>query len=52
MWAYGDYTWQPLATVSELAALDRYLELHGVLSPLDLPRAGHIDDVNDVNDRE
>jgi hypothetical protein len=37
-WVYGDYTWQPLAAVSKLAALDRYLELHGVSLPRELPR--------------
>jgi hypothetical protein len=37
-WAYGDYTWEPTQGVNELAALDRYLELHGVSRPEDLPR--------------
>ncbi|KAG8719334.1 hypothetical protein FRC09_011298 [Ceratobasidium sp. 395] len=36
-WAHGDTTWEPLANCQELAALDRYLELHGVDIPSKLP---------------
>jgi hypothetical protein len=46
-WAYGDYTWQPLASVAKLAALDRYLELHGVSLPRELPRVKHHNGGND-----
>jgi hypothetical protein len=35
-WALGDKTWEPLHVVSELEALDRYLELEGVAKPADL----------------
>ena len=37
-WTLGDVTWEPLASCKELAALDEYLELHGVKRPRDLPR--------------
>ena len=29
-WMLGDVTWEPLASCKELAALDKYLKLHGV----------------------
>ena len=29
-WTYGDTTWEPLAQVKDLEALDRYLELQGI----------------------
>ena len=37
-WTLGDVTWECLASCKELAALDEYLELHGVKRPHDLPR--------------
>ena len=37
-WTLGDVMWEPLALCKELAALDKYLELHGVKRPRDLPR--------------
>lgn len=37
-WSKGDHTWQSLASCSELEALDRYLELHGVTEPEELPK--------------
>ena len=36
-WTLGDVTWEPLASCKELAALDEYLELHGVSQPCNLP---------------
>jgi len=39
-WSLGDTTWEPQATCNKLAALDRYLELHGVTSHVKLPRIG------------
>ena len=36
-WMLGDVTWEPLASCKELAALDEYLELRGVIQPHDLP---------------
>ncbi|KIJ52171.1 hypothetical protein M422DRAFT_156908, partial [Sphaerobolus stellatus SS14] len=39
-WTLGDITWEPLAGVKELEALDRYLELHGIKHPCDLPKLG------------
>ena len=39
-WSLGDTTWESHASCNELAALDRYLELHGVTSHTKLPRAG------------
>ena len=35
-WELGDATWEPLDVVEELEALDQYLELEGVDSPLRL----------------
>ena len=40
-WTLGDMTWEPLASCKELAALDKYLELHGVKQPHDLPHKTH-----------
>ena len=37
-WSLGDSTWEGLSDVNKLAALDRYLELHGVHTPKKLPR--------------
>jgi hypothetical protein len=37
-WQYGDATWEPLDVVSDLEALDHYLELEGVTKPLLLCR--------------
>ena len=37
-WTLGDVTWEPLRNCNELEALDRYLELHGVKTPHELPR--------------
>jgi hypothetical protein len=37
-WVLGDVTWEPLANVNELAALDNYLVLHGVTNPSELLR--------------
>jgi hypothetical protein len=34
----GDVMWEPLVSCKELAALDEYLELHGVKQPPNLPR--------------
>ena len=36
-WTLGNMMWEPLASCKELAALDKYLELHGVKRPRDLP---------------
>ena len=36
-WTLGNMTWEPLALCKELAALEKYLELHGVKRPCDLP---------------
>ena len=36
-WTLGNVMWEPLASCKELAALDEYLELHGVKRPHDLP---------------
>ena len=38
LWEMGETTWEPLAHCKELAALDHYLELHGVTKWQDLPR--------------
>ncbi|KZV91216.1 hypothetical protein EXIGLDRAFT_578259, partial [Exidia glandulosa HHB12029] len=38
-WADGDITWETLQTCSKLVALDRYLALHNVTKPSELPRA-------------
>lgn len=35
-WNLGNTTWEPLSTCKDLAALDRYLELHGVKLPKSL----------------
>ena len=37
-WSLGDTTWEPHANCNKLAALDRYLELHGVTNYVSLPR--------------
>jgi hypothetical protein len=37
-WTLGDVTWEPLQNCNELEALDKYLELHGVKRPQDLPQ--------------
>ncbi|KXN81834.1 hypothetical protein AN958_03630, partial [Leucoagaricus sp. SymC.cos] len=29
-WSLGDTTWEPAGNCTDLSALDRYLELHGV----------------------
>jgi hypothetical protein len=39
-WSLGDTTWEVHANCNKLAALDRYLELHGVTSHTKLPRHG------------
>lgn len=39
-WSLGDTTWETHTNCNKLAALDRYLELHGVTSYLSLPRHG------------
>jgi hypothetical protein len=36
-WSMGDITWGPLDNCKQLEALDRYLELHGVRCPTELP---------------
>jgi hypothetical protein len=36
-WSMGDITWEPLDNCKQLEALDRYLELHGVRRPTELP---------------
>jgi hypothetical protein len=36
-WSMGDITWKPLDNCKQLEALDRYLELHGVRCPTELP---------------
>ena len=41
-WDDGDETWEPLSTCDKLEALDRYLELHGVRRPGQLPRGDKI----------
>ncbi|KAE8237293.1 hypothetical protein A4X13_0g8842 [Tilletia indica] len=38
LWSTGEQTWEPIENCSELAALDRYLELHGVSEPSLLPQ--------------
>ena len=38
LWSTGDQTWEPIENCNELAALDRYLELHGVSDPSLLPQ--------------
>ena len=40
-WSLGDTTWEAHASCNNLAALDRYLELHGVATHTDLPRIRH-----------
>jgi hypothetical protein len=37
-WSLGDTTWEPHDVCKRLEALDRYLELHGVKRPANLPR--------------
>jgi hypothetical protein len=37
-WSLGDTTWEPQEACKQLEALDRYLELHGVKCPANLPR--------------
>ena len=37
-WSLGDTTWEPHTNCNQLAALDRYLELHGVTNYISLPR--------------
>jgi hypothetical protein len=37
-WSLGDTTWEPQEACKQLEALDRYLELHGVKRPANLPR--------------
>ena len=37
-WSLGDTTWEKHTSCNDLAALDRYLELHGVTDHADLPR--------------
>lgn len=37
-WSLGDTTWEPLSECNKLMALDRYLEVHGVKLPRQLPR--------------
>jgi hypothetical protein len=37
-WSQGDTTWEPLESVDEVEALDRYLALIGVRDPQELPR--------------
>jgi hypothetical protein len=39
-WTLGDVTWEPLQNCSELEALDKYLELHGVRTPQQLSKCG------------
>jgi hypothetical protein len=39
-WSLGDTTWETHLSCSKLAALDRYLELHGVTHHTKLPRIG------------
>jgi hypothetical protein len=39
-WSLGDTTWESHTSCNKLAALDRYLELHGVTSHARLPRIG------------
>ena len=36
-WTTGDLSWEPIANVNELIALDNYLELHAVKNVEDLP---------------
>ncbi|KAF9569340.1 hypothetical protein CPC08DRAFT_606831, partial [Agrocybe pediades] len=36
-WSLGDTTWEPYATCKDLAALDRYLQIHGAKRPSSLP---------------
>lgn len=38
-WSLGDTTWEPHSECKKLEALDRYLELHKVKFPSQLPRA-------------
>ena len=40
-WTLRDVMWEPLAECKELEALDKYLELHGVSQPHDLPCKSH-----------
>ncbi|KAI6017275.1 hypothetical protein PISMIDRAFT_101004, partial [Pisolithus microcarpus 441] len=37
-WSLGDSTWEPYLHCKDLEALDRYLELHGVEDPHQLPK--------------
>jgi hypothetical protein len=37
-WSLGDTTWEPQEACKQLEALDRYLELHGVKRPANLPK--------------
>src|SRR5260370_15611015 len=36
-WTTGDLTWEPVVNISELIALDNYLELHAVKNVEELP---------------
>lgn len=40
LWSLGDSMWEPLAACNKLAALDEYLQLHGVAEWTELPRKG------------
>ena len=40
-WNLGDTTWEPHAECKKLEALDRYLELHNVKFPSQLPKKAH-----------
>ena len=37
-WTLGDVTWEPLHECNKLEALERYLEIHGIDNPRQLPR--------------
>jgi len=38
LWSLGDSTWEPLSACKDLAALDEYLQLHGVKEWNELPK--------------
>jgi hypothetical protein len=38
LWSLGDSTWEPLSACNDLAALDEYLQLHGVKEWNELPK--------------
>ena len=40
-WSQGDTTWEPHAECKKLEALNRYLELHNVKFPSQLPKKAH-----------